>query len=706
MDETAGKSLSNSLSGSVTGGPVIQARDIQIVALESGPVVPIPQQLRPPPDVFVNRLEIQDEMTAELARRHAAGRPALFSLYGPAGVGVGTAVQKWYWDNRKTFRDGVIRIPLGDMHGDPSATPLDAINDALVVLGVPPSELPSSPDRAADRMRTLTADRAVLLVIQNAIRADQVRPLVLNSPASAVVVTSRQPIDSLRAMDFRLWGIAPLDGSFSRELLRGVLRWNAGPLDDATEAALLKPCGGLPLVIRHVAAELTGTPSRRIERRLRKICELGVLGLRGETREEIAAIFDLAYDEMNPLRQRVYRHLALLPGDEFGAPVVAALLDLDRDEVEDELDGLLAAGLLTELPNDRFGLHETLRWHAEQRLLAEESATDRKSAILRMLTWYLRTAVGYDKALSNRWRVGSLYKVVPEYGEGRDPKEARAAALAWLETEQSALVRAVALADQEDFHDLCWQLCEALWGVFHTHRHYEAWIETHRIAIVAATTARNDLAVMRISSQLGSAYLDTGEFPSATECFTQSLAAARRIDHREGEQSALEWLGKVEARQRHVEPALDYWAQSWAVADSVPEPQRSRMFALIELHRGRLFESVGRFAAATEPLHRAGEYFGGTHETDNQAKVRLAVGKVLRGQGRIPDAVAELSEALRLFHEDGSTGGQVDVLLLLADLAREQSDADAEKRHLGAVLPLLVGLGDSRADAVRVRLAR
>lgn len=703
MDETT----ANSLTGSVTG-PVVQAGKIgtvQIINGDQGSPVGIPQQLLLPPVVYVNRTVIHAEMSAKLAECHAAGRPALLALHGPAGTGVTTAVQKWYWDNKGIFPDGAIRISLGESLGEShGVAALDALNSALADIGVPRSELPASLAKAADRFRTLTAEKRFLLLLEDVSRADQVRPFVLNSPASAVVVTSKQRVDSLGVLDFRLWRIDPLDDSFSQELLRGVLTWEGGSLDDQTEAALLKPCHGLPLVIKLVAAQLTGASGRQAERRLRKICELGVRGLSGEAQQEVAAIFDLAYEEMTPVRRRVYRQLALLPSTEFSAEVVAALLDLDQDQTEDELDELVAARLLAELPADRFGLHETMRWHAEQRLAADEDESSQSAATKRMLVWYLRTAISYDKALSNRWRVGPLYDVVPEYSEGDSPRQIRDDALDWLETERVALVGAVALAERRGFDDLCWQLCEALWGLFHVHKHYDAWIDTHRLALGAALRADNDLAVMRTSSQLGSAYLATGEFGPAIDCFTQSLAAAHRIGHPEGEQSALEWLGKVEARRRNAEPALDYWNQSWTIAESVPEPQRSRMFALIELHRGRLFESTGRFAEAEDRLNRAEEYFRGTNESDNQAKVKLALGKAHRGLGAVREAVDDLTGALRLFEADGSLGSTVEVLLLLADIETQRDDTAAEQRYLRQALPVLVRLGDSRAEAVRARL--
>jgi tetratricopeptide (TPR) repeat protein len=709
MDETT----SNSLTGSAAG-PVIQAGNIDTVIVgtrDNDRPISIPRHLNQPPAIFVNRTPIHQAMNGVYEKRLAAGQPAAMALHGPSGIGVTATVGKWFWDNEDRFPDGCLWISLSGPDQDAALATLAGFHTVLVDLGVPHSELPASVVAAQARFRTLTYGKRLLMVLDGATRADQVRPFLLNSPFSSIVVTAKRPIPGLRAMGFQSWQVDPLDAAFGQELLRAHLRLDAGLVDEPTETALLTVCGGFPLMIMHMAELLSAATDRRARRLLDKIRERGVRGLSGDGQQIVAEGWDFTYRQLPDSQRRVYRLLALHPGVEFSAEAAAALLGIDEDDAVEELDRLVASGLLAEVGDHRFRFHGTVRWHGERCVRDDEDARSVEAAVERILTWYLRTAVGYDQALSERWRVGPHYQVIPARRESTDP---RGAALRWLETERSNLVEAVMLAERCQLDDLCWQLCEALWGLFHLHRHYDDWIATHQVALNAAVRPGNNLAEMRLSSQLGAAYLAVADLDLAADCFRQSLAAARRlgpaqgVQRAQGVQSALEWLGKVAARRGDVAAALDYWAQSWAAVADAPEQDRQRMYALLRLQRGRLFVAERRFAEAAAELAEAGAFFaspGETEERDNRAKVAWALAQARRGLGSLADAVEAAGEALIWFEADGSQGSQADVLLLLADLRAEQGERDVEQRYLSQALAILVRLGDPKVAEIQARLA-
>ncbi|HWE89661.1 MAG TPA: hypothetical protein VG317_09405 [Pseudonocardiaceae bacterium] len=711
MDETT----DNSVNGPVNGLIVQAGRidNLQVVANEPSRPATVPRHIQPPPAVFVNRMPVHRAMSREHRECQDAGRATTLALHGPPGIGVAAAVRKWYWDNKERFPDGGIRIPLGDRRQGTSLALLAGFNLALVDLDVPYAELPTSLAAAEARFHTVTDGKRLLLWLDGVSQIGQVQPFLLSSPGSVVIVTSRRPLVGLHSMGFRSWSVDPLDTAFSQRLLRAHLRWEDGSLDGARESAVVTNCAGFPLLIGQIAESLSNAKPRRAQRLLSKFCEQGTRGLPRDAQQIVNERFDLAYQEMSEPQRRTYRLMALHPGAEFSLAAAAALLGMADGEAADELDELSQAGLLTEVRAERYRFHEAVRTHAVGRAVKDEDPASTLAAIERVVTWYLRDTVGYDRVLSERWRVGPLFAVIPANRQGADPRQN---AFTCLETERPNLVEAVALAERHGLDDLCWQLCEALWGLLHQHRHYDAWIDTHQLGLGAALRTGNDLAVLRLSSQLGSAQLAVGELTLAADSFAESLAAARRlgdedwIQRARGIQSALEWLGKVEARRGNTAAAVDYWNQSWDAVSAAHQDDQQRMYALLQLHRGRLFLAQQRFAAAQEELVEAGKFFGGTKERDNterdnKAKVAWARSQAQRGLGQLAAAIEAAGEALRHFDADGSLGSQADVLLLLADLHAEQSDTEAEQGCLRQALAIFVRLGSPKAAEIAARLS-
>ncbi len=653
--------------------------------------VGVPRQLPVAPAAFVNRDAVRAAIGEECRRAHADGRPAFVALYGAGGVGVKSAVWKWYWEDPGRFPDGALAVELGDAeHGDPAALS-EALGSALVALGVPPGELPVS---VADRHKCLltkTFGKRLLIVLVDVANPAQVKPFLLNSPGAVVVAVCRTPLRELARLGFRQVPVPPLDTAFGVELFERVLGPGWCSVDGADPVAVVRACGGYPLAITTTAAQIAMTPEWDVPGLLRQLAERGMSALDDDAQQYVRESFDRTYEWLSAGVARTYRLLlGVHPGTEFGAATAAALLGMPDDQIQADLAVLAKAQLVTRIAADRYAIHDLVRWHARDCLLREEPVEVIRSAARSVIEWYLDTAVRFDKALSSRPRVGPRYEVLDAHACAT-AEATRTEALSWLEHQRTNLVEAVLLAERQELDDLAWQLCEALWGVFHLHGHYEDWIITHRAGLASAAHSGDRRAEMRMSSQLGAGLLATGDLAEAEISFAGSLVAAREVADALGEQSAVEWLGKVAARRGDLELALSYLDHSRRVAEcSVDTGALPRTLAILALQRGRFLAGAGRLPQALDELTHAGDYFDTTTETDNQAKVALETGRVLDAMGRASDAVPLVQRARAGFRADGSLRGEAATLEVLISLGVDKAE---NTRRLAEIYTIL---GDAR----------
>ena len=149
---------------------------------------------------FVGRDDELDRLDA-VVFGGAAITPVV-TIVGTAGVGKSALALHWAHRVRARFPDGQLFVNLRGF--DPSgeaASPGDALRGVLESLLVAPAKVPTGLDARAALYRSLVADRRMLILLDNARDADQVRPLLPGSPGCAVLVTSRQQLAGLVALD-------------------------------------------------------------------------------------------------------------------------------------------------------------------------------------------------------------------------------------------------------------------------------------------------------------------------------------------------------------------------------------------------------------------------------------------------------------------------------------------------------------------------
>jgi transcriptional regulator with XRE-family HTH domain len=340
-----------------------------------------PSQLPP----VVSRIVVREDLLAAVVTR--VGEGGVFAFCGMPGVGKTAFAVQAATQVRAAFPDGQLYLDLHGPHDGPLSSG-QALGFLLRSLLGANAELPAASDERSALLRTTLAGRRVLMLLDNARDAAQVRPLLPAEPGCSVVVTSRNILASLDVRHRVSLGV--LSSADSAEMLTrltGPGRVRADP-DGATE--LLRWCGGLPLAIRIVAARLAARPAwpiadlaRRLACPNRRLGELAVgdLAVRAEFQRSSGML-------AGPERQ-LFGRLGLLPGPGFSTATAAILAGRPADDTERLLEALTHASLLQPpVTPGQWRMHGLIRLFAAEQAAAEDPGARR--ALERLFDWYLR----------------------------------------------------------------------------------------------------------------------------------------------------------------------------------------------------------------------------------------------------------------------------------------------------------------------------
>ncbi|MER7015166.1 BTAD domain-containing putative transcriptional regulator [Saccharopolyspora sp. NPDC000359] len=411
----------------VTPGPGLQAAFHRVLgAAEEPDPAAVPAQLPRESTGFVGR-------SAELAQLdRTRDDSAVRILTGPAGVGKTALALRWAHQSARKFPDGCL---FADLRGfeDAPAEPSHVLSAFLRALGVPELRIPDNTDERAALYRSVLAGRRMLVVLDNARSAAQVRPLLPGAGAS-VLVTSRSRLDTLSATAGAVQVPVP---PLSREAAIGVLRFALGDarVDGEPEAAaeLVELCDRLPLALRVAGAR----PAHRTIRSLVTAAggrhRLDALSL-PESGEGIRTALAGSYGWLDAGSARLFRLLGEHPGDSIDCFAAAALTGSPAHQTCGQLEQLAAIHLLSETDQGRYRWSELVRCYAAE-VAGAEPLTERNAAFTRVLEHYMHIA---DRGL--RYVVDSPWHrwVTPTPTELPEVRTAQSA-LSWFRAEETNL---------------------------------------------------------------------------------------------------------------------------------------------------------------------------------------------------------------------------------------------------------------------------
>lgn len=693
--EDRSSTITNTISGTVSG-PVVQAQSIGDIHFHDAADQAIPAQLPPVPRSFASRG--QELATLRRNRAEAGSQALLIVLSGPAGVGKTSLALRWLYEVREDHPDGQLFIDLAG-HSTTPVTPSHALESFLVALGVAPRRVPVEPAQRAALYRTEMSRRRMIVLLDNAVSAAQVRPLIPAGDRVIAVVTSRWRLSAL-AMDGARWiNVDPLDTSGSTDLLERIVGEHRVSADTDATRELATLCGGLPLALSIVAARLSTRPRRTVAREVADLRSehrrLAKLTLNAET--SVEAAWDLSYRALSSDGARLYRLCALHPGREFGVPVAAAAMRWPVERAESSVDLLVEGNFLTEVDDRRFVYHDLLRLHARHRTEQEDEPCYRTDAQRRMVEWYLDHAVRADLVVHPlRPRLGPRYATAKsdQFADLRD-------ALGWLELERANLRESLTIAASRHWNELSWQLCEALWGFFLHTRHYDDWIDLHGLGINSAIRCGDRRAEARLRSQLGFAYAKLGRFDEAAAENTQALTLAEAEQDPQAKATALSQLGRVARSTGDLAAALRYFSESRDIQREIGE---RRGVALCQRRIGQVLTQLRRFDAALVELRTAAAIMNELGDQTQYARTLMVLAATHLRSGRAEHADEPLHEALALMREAGSPYYQAEILAHLGDSAKVKGDPDSARCSYQEAQALYRMAGDPRADIMQTRL--
>jgi tetratricopeptide (TPR) repeat protein/transcriptional regulator with XRE-family HTH domain len=499
----------------------------------AGDAAMVPRQLPAVVAHFVGRsaeLKILDGLLEP-----APGSPGLAGLAGgvaaisgTAGIGKSSLAVHWARQAADRFPDGQLYANLRgfDPAGSPAA-PGEVIRAFLGSLGVTASQLPLEAEAQAGLYRSLLTGRRMLIVLDNARDAAQVRPLLPGAPGCLVVVTSRSQLAGLATTHgARLVHLGMLTADEAAELLARRLGEYRVVREPEAAGELAGLCGGLPLALAIIAARAAARPQFRLAALAARLRDehgkLDALDADGEAASSIRAVFSWSYQSLPAPAAALFRMLGLHPGPDISVPAAASLAGLDMAQAGKILAQLAGACLIGEHAPSRYDLHDLLRAYAAEQARTLDPAAFRRAAIGRVLDHYLHTAAAADRLLNPQR--DPVSPDLPQPGTAPAGFADYAEATAWFDAEREVLLAAVSLAAREGFDTHAWQLPWALAGYLDRQAHWHDWKTAQQTAVDAAGRTGDQAAQAHARRGLGHVFAVQRHYQDAHDQLAQALS--------------------------------------------------------------------------------------------------------------------------------------------------------------------------------------
>ncbi|WP_084735321.1 AfsR/SARP family transcriptional regulator [Actinophytocola xinjiangensis] len=686
----------------LTGDPSVAApQPVEVVAAAGAHHHASPRQL--PPDLrdFVGRDELIGQIASILEPDATAGVP-LVVITGPPGAGKTALAVRVAHELAAKFPDGQLYADLRGYSVTPALTPQQVISRFLVSLGVPGLAVPSDLDEVTTLYRTLLANRRVLVLLDNAAVPTQVRPLLPSAPGCAVLVTSRNELRGLTALQgsrpVNLDVLPPAQSYAVLAAIVGADRVGAEP--DAT-ADIAAQCGHLPLALRIAAANLLARPRSSVgefAEELRQGNLLARLAIDGDDEAAVRGAFELSYTTLSAPVARLFRLLGLVPGSAFDVDAVAALGDVPVEQAARLLDQLTAANLVGRSASTRFHLHDLLRLYAVERCRLEEDEVSIAQATDRLYRFYLVRVDAAARLLYPVW----LTLLRPERtGPGaRFTHSSRA--LAWMDQEFLNITAAITHACVTGPTQLAWAMAELLRPYLVTQGRYRAeGLSACHAVLDAATEAGNHRAVAAMNNTLGAVYNRHAEYPRAMRHYREELRAHRADGFAVGQARALVAIGNISQAMGDLDEGARHIRDGLRLAEENGSRSVSCLawmnLGFVELQRGNL-DAAEHAARQAVPLC---DDEGGRIA---EGECRAILGELLLRRGRCTEAIAEFGKARFLYLRNAVRHYEADVLGLLALAHRELGDYPAGCRYAEAAASMAnrSSAHDEEADALAI----
>ncbi|MFJ9122410.1 BTAD domain-containing putative transcriptional regulator [Streptomyces sp. NPDC102394] len=669
-----------------------------------------PRQLPAPPPALTGRRAEADQLSA-LADEAGPGRgtPFVGAVCGAAGIGKTALALHLAHRLADRYPDGQLHVDLrGFDPSRPPVAPADAVSRLLVALGVPAHRIPEDLDNRTALYRSLLSGRRVLLLLDDARDAEQVRPLLPGGPGCLVLVTSRNRLSGLVAAEgARRLTLEPLAPQQAAELLADRLGTERPAGEAEAYQRIVAACAGRPSVLVAAAAAATAdanttlaTVAARLECHELAECarSVGTAGPGGPgcpadpadaagsvrptgpahsaennglARSDSSTGFgpiagpcralSASYRTLTPAAARLFRLLALHPSPDVGTAAVSALAGVDLRQGRALLSELADLHLVAERAPGRFALGAVERHYATMLLHEVDAADTRGAAVRRLLGHVLHMARAATRLLApvpyDRPEPDGAADGEPDGAGFPDTEAARA----WFAAELPTLPETVRLAAQaaaasggvwDDTVD-AWRFLTILEPLFEPGGHDQAWMAMAGTALAAAKRAADLPGQARSQLSLGRVYGRLGRAEEAVAALEEALRLFAPADDGPGRALAHLALAAVHGREgrhessaRHARSAVEL---ARAIGDRRAEASALTALGRARAHLGHLGEGLAHCRGSAALHRQSGDRYG-------EARAWEGVGDVQHLLGFPEQAAACYEQAVSLLTEHAAEG--------------------------------------------------
>jgi tetratricopeptide (TPR) repeat protein len=546
----------------------------------------------------------------------------------------------------------------------------------------------------------------MLIVLDNARNEQQVRPLLPASPASLVIVTSRNQLTGLAVADgASVLTLDVLSHDEAVELLSARIGASRATAEPEPVDEIARMCAHLPLALTVAAARAVTRPRfplTELAADLREAADLlDALDLQGgDPMASVRAVFSWSYRQLSEGSARLFRLLGLHPGPDISVRATASLAAVDETEARRLLRELTRDCLITEHTPGRYAFHDLLRAYAAERTQADDSQSDRDAALNRILDHYLHTAGRAALLLQPSREKIALASPVP--GTAPEPLDSYQQAMAWFEAEHSVLVAVVTLATESGSDSRAWQLPWAVIAYLSIRGHLQEYAAIARTGLTVATRVGDTVGQSVCGRLLATAHYAMGHHDDALRYYTDCLKLYRRRGDSFGEARVYQGLSGVAERQGRYGDALSNNREAF-----------------------RLYQAIGHKAGEAETLNNIGWLQGllgdyqqardlcreaialsmqaGTHRVEGESWD--SVGYAEHRLGNFSEAITCYERALSIFREFGERFYEALTLTHIGDACYAAGELPRAREGWRQALAILEDLRHPDADQVRAKLA-
>jgi tetratricopeptide (TPR) repeat protein len=580
-----------------------------------------------------------------------------------------------------------------DLHGHtPGQEPLSpeaALAGLLAASGIDARALPRDLKGRTDLWRDKMDGQRAVLVLDNAASSAQVTPLLPAGGNCLVLVTSRRHLGDLPVPVVTIAVDALPSGQAQDMFLQMAPRAATEPAAAVAELAWL--AGRLPLAISLLARVYARHTSWTLADLVAET-RASVLTLAAEN-DSVAAVFEVSYQYLDPVRQQFFRCLGLHPGTTTDRYAAAALAGIPLSEAAGHLDALHGEGLLTETGYRRYGMHDLIRLYARD-LAAADPAPSRDEALDRLLSYYEQAGATAQALLIFQPATKPAASAAPSAAVPSLPD--REAALEWARAERCSLIACLDYAARAGQHARVVALTAAMSALLRQDGPWAEAITRHAAAAQCARHLGDRQGRANALTELGTVRWLAGDYRGAAEAQEEALGIYHDLGYRPGQGNALTELGAARRRTGYYQASAEILQEALSIYRELGD-ERGQAYALTELGAAR--RETGAYEEGAKVLEEALGLCRNLGDRPCESTALTLLGAVRWQTGDYRDATKKLNAALSICRDLSLRLGEGDALTRLGAARRQTGDYQGAGEALETALGIHRDLGNRRGQA-------